>query len=63
MIYLIIFYVIVGIIVALLNMKADEVEGVEAQVDYRWLPLTWFPLMVLELITFYSGDNDSELGL
>lgn len=63
MIYFIIFYIIVGIVTALLNMKADKIEGVEAQIDYRWLPLTWFPLMILELITFYNEDDDSDLGL
>lgn len=63
MIYLIIFYVVVGIVMALLNMKADEIEGTDPQIDYRWLPLTWFPLMILELISFYNGDDDSGMGL
>ena len=63
MIYFIIFYIIVGIVTALLNIKADKIEGIEPQMGYRWLPLTWFPLMLLELITFYNEDDDSHMGL
>lgn len=57
MIYLAIFYIVVGILVTLLNIKADKLEGVEESEDYLFLPITWFPKMIIELFTDYDDED------
>lgn len=62
MIYFIIFYLIVGILLAVENYKADLIEGIESTLnDYKWLPLSWFFILVFNV--FRNDGDDGELGV
>lgn len=62
MIYFIIFYLIVGILLAVENYKADLIEGIESTLnDYKWLPLNWFFILVFNV--FRNDGDDGELGV
>lgn len=62
MIYFIIFYLIVGILLAVENHKADLIEGIESTLnDYKWLPLNWFFILVFNV--FRDDGDDGELGV
>ncbi len=60
MILFIIFYLIVGILIAIDNNKADIREGYESDLYlYRWIPITWFFILLYNVLT----DDEDELDV